>query len=159
MALFENVTNSLELKQRLLDQDPTLTGAFVDARFIVNAFHVLLAVNRAVYADQIGKLKTHNIHSEVVFDFSSNPNIVKTFAQFGMQATTTSLVAIKIGGSAEEAEEFMKASVKGDIIPFKQLDQLHDLKMIEEVYGIMGLEQDADKMMALISGAMALKGF
>jgi uncharacterized MAPEG superfamily protein len=37
LALFKNVTNTLELKQRLLDQDTTLAAAFVDARLVFYA--------------------------------------------------------------------------------------------------------------------------
>lgn len=75
MALFRKVTNAPELRQRLIAQDQSLSYALVDASLILNPFHVLLAVNRAVHDEQNNQLKSHNINSEIVIELSPNYNV------------------------------------------------------------------------------------
>lgn len=42
---------------------------------VLNTFHVLLATNRAVSEELSGKLKTHNIHSEILYNFGLTNNV------------------------------------------------------------------------------------
>lgn len=75
MALFRKVTNAPELRQRLIAQDQSLSYALIDASLILNPFHALLAVNRAVHDEQNNQLKSHNINSEIVIELSPNYNV------------------------------------------------------------------------------------
>lgn len=42
---------------------------------VINKLHVLLAANRAVSDESMGKLKTHNVHSEILYDFGTTNNV------------------------------------------------------------------------------------
>jgi len=42
---------------------------------VVNTFQILLAINKAIHKEVTGKLKTHKINSEIVYDFSSSNNV------------------------------------------------------------------------------------
>ncbi|KAI8976974.1 kinase binding protein CGI-121-domain-containing protein [Pilobolus umbonatus] len=158
IALFQNVTNSAQLKQRLEEQDVTLGCTLVNAAMVMNRFHVLLAINKAVRDEQLNKLKTHNIYSEIIFDFSPTTNIAKTLAQFGMQDNMRHVIGITLGGAPAEAEVTLKKAIHGEMVPFDQLNLVRDLRLIEEIYRTGDQSQQSDKIMPLVTGAMALKG-
>ncbi|ORE04396.1 CGI-121-domain-containing protein [Rhizopus microsporus var. microsporus] len=158
IALFKNVSNASELKQRLANQDATLMCALVDASYVLNLFHALLAINRAVHEQEQQKLKTSSVYSQIIFDFAPNTNIAKAFHQFGLQDHTTNVIAIKIGDSPEEAENFMKQCIKGDMVPLENLSSVRDLKAIKKAYQISDKEQDLQQITSLVAGAIALKG-
>ncbi|KAG2205973.1 hypothetical protein INT47_005291 [Mucor saturninus] len=157
-ALFQNVTNATELRKRSIDQDPTLGLCIIDAHMILNKFHLLLAVNRALHDEQI-KLKTNNVESEIAFSFGINNNIGKTFIAFGVKVETTDLMVIRVGSStAQEAEAYIKERVEGEMVSFDHLASIRDMDAIKKIYQIDSQIQKEDDIMSLISGAMALKG-
>ncbi|KAG1438008.1 hypothetical protein G6F56_012831 [Rhizopus delemar] len=158
VGLFENVTNSSELKQKLINQDTSLTCALVDASFVISPFHALLATQRAVHEEQTHKLKTSNVYSQIIFNFSPNSNIAKSFQQFGINDTTKSVVAIKLGGSVEEAESFMKSCIQGDLSSLDQLSNITDFNAVKKAYQIQDNEQDLQRITSVVVGAIALKG-
>ncbi|KAG0182722.1 hypothetical protein DFQ28_010729 [Apophysomyces sp. BC1034] len=158
IALFRNVSNSPELRQRLLQQDATLFCALVNASLVLNVPHILLAIHRAIHDEQQNQLKTHNIHSEIVFDFSSTIHISQSLRRFGIEDTTKDLVVIKVGGEASEAEAFMRKNIQGDLVSLDQLADTRDLKRIQKYYQTGNQGEDLKMTMQLVTGAMALKG-
>ncbi|KAI8146909.1 kinase binding protein CGI-121-domain-containing protein [Fennellomyces sp. T-0311] len=157
VALFRNVTNATELRQRLIAQDTTLTCALVEATVVMNVFHILLAANRAVHDEHYNQIKSHNVHSEIVVDLSHTPNIAQSFRRFGLTDKTKDLVVVKVGGDATEVEKEFRQNVQGDLTPLSQLEELRDLKTIKKYYQL-GNEENPDTIMQLIASAMALKG-
>ncbi|KAI8643198.1 kinase binding protein CGI-121-domain-containing protein [Parasitella parasitica] len=158
IALFKNVTNASELRQRLINQDSTLACSLVNAKLVINKVHILLAANRAVSDESTCKLKTHNIHSEILYDFGVTNNIKKTFITFGIADDTTDVVAVKIGESETDAELHMKECVQGHLVPFDHLSNITDLKLIENTYQLGIQNQDTSTILSLVAGAMALRG-
>ncbi|KAI9304682.1 kinase binding protein CGI-121-domain-containing protein [Cunninghamella echinulata] len=158
IGLFQQVTNAKELRQRLLSQDQTLQCALVNPTLVYNTFHALLAINRAVHDWQQNQLKTHNVHSEVVFDFSNSVNIAQSFKRYGIDDQSQQLLVIKIGGTSSEVEKFMRDNIQGDLVSLKQLEQLRDLKKIQKYYQLGDQNGNQDKIMPLIAGSMAMKG-
>ncbi|GAA5817510.1 hypothetical protein MFLAVUS_011058 [Mucor flavus] len=157
-GLFQNVENASELRQRFSNQDLDLGLSLIDASLVMNRFHVLLALTRAVHDEKI-KLKTNHIHSEVAFSFGINNNIGKTFQAFGLKNDTTNVVVIRVGSeNTEQAEAYIKERVKGDLVSFDHVTSLRDLDTIKKIYQVDKQVQDEQEIMGLISGAMALKG-
>ncbi|KAG2224896.1 hypothetical protein INT45_010845, partial [Circinella minor] len=157
IALFRNITNAPELRQRLIAQDTTLACALVEANVIMNVFHILLAVNRAVHDEQNNQIKSHNVHSEIVVDLSSTPNITQSFRRFGLSDETKDLLVIKIGGDASEVKKEMRKNIKGKLVPLRQLEDLRDIKKIKKYYQV-GNEENPNVILQLVASAMALKG-
>ncbi|KAF1806563.1 kinase binding protein CGI-121-domain-containing protein [Mucor lusitanicus] len=158
IALFRNVTNAPELRQRLINQDSTLACSLINAKLVINKLHVLLAANRAVSDESMGKLKTHNVHSEILYDFGTTNNIAKTFITFGIADDTADVVAVKIGESEADAEMHMKECVKGNLVSLDHLKNITDLKLIESTYQLGDQQQDIDSIISLVAGGMALRG-
>ncbi|KAI8345339.1 kinase binding protein CGI-121-domain-containing protein, partial [Blakeslea trispora] len=159
-ALFENVKNAADLKQRISNQDMTLACALINANLVIDRFVVLLTANRALADDSTGSLKTHSLHSEILFNFGATNNIGKTYTTFGIDDTTTQLVAIKIGdaSSTKEAEDFLRENIQGDIVAFEKLESIRDLEAITKAYHFKNSPRDVKSIQSLVASAIALRG-
>ncbi|ERF72566.1 hypothetical protein EPUS_02848 [Endocarpon pusillum Z07020] len=110
IALFYGVQNIPFLRHQLLASNSDFEYAFIDASLILSRTHVLAACFRALNDYLCGRLKSRNVHSEIVFALSPNNTrlfvypinpwvggqILEAFRTFGMQGTTTNLLVIKV---------------------------------------------------------------
>ncbi|KAI9273659.1 kinase binding protein CGI-121-domain-containing protein [Sporodiniella umbellata] len=158
LGLFENVTNASELKQKLINQDAPLQCAFIDASFVLSPFHALLVAQRAVHEQSIQKLKTNNLYSQIIFDFSPQSNIAKALALFGIKETTTHVLAIRVGGTVEEAKQLMTDDIQGQWSSLDRLSSLQDLGAIKKAYQVPTEEKDLSNITSFVIGGIALKG-
>jgi EKC/KEOPS complex subunit CGI121/TPRKB len=75
LAYFADVGNSAFLRRQLLEGNAEFEYAFLDAALLLSRSHVLAACFRAVNDSIAGRLKTRNVHSEIVFALSPNNNV------------------------------------------------------------------------------------
>lgn len=94
--LYQSVQNAPFLRQQLLDGNAEFEYAFIDASMIVSRTHILAACFRAMNDYLAGRLKSKNVHSEIVFALSPNNNMLDAFRKFGIQDSTTNLLVIKV---------------------------------------------------------------
>ena len=103
------------------------------------------------------RLKSRNVHSEVVFSLNPNNNIADAFRRFGIVDTTCILLAIKISTNlnttAESVETHLSSSITGVAIPFTNdvLADITDLVKVRKIYKL-----DASNMNS--SGSVGKKG-
>ncbi|KAG7529522.1 hypothetical protein FFLO_05590 [Filobasidium floriforme] len=110
LAFFKNVTNSADLRKRLVaaatmegeegDRERDLLDyAFVEANMIVDREQLLTAIYSALQAASSGSLKTKTLHSEVLLSLhpSATPQINEALRKFGISATTKNLILVRIG--------------------------------------------------------------
>jgi len=101
---------------------------------------VLAAVFRATNDLIHNRLKSRNVHSEVVFSLSPNNNIAESFRRFGIADTTTSLLAVKIldasNSDLPNPSAHLGASVEGTRVGLTgaTLSEITDLSKIRKVY-------------------------
>lgn len=158
-GLFQNVTNADELHARFVAQDESFGLCLINAQMVFDKRHLLLAANRAIHDEQTTKIKTANIHSEVAFGFAMNNNIGKTLIRFGINKDTKDIIVVRIGSdNVEQAESYVKQFVKGDLVPFDNLTNIRNIEEIKKVYGIDSQLKENDTIMALVTGAIALRG-
>lgn len=89
-AMYKDVQNAAFLHQQLLAGNSDFEYAFIDASMVGNEYlpvfkfsprqilsrtHVLAAVFRALNDYLNGRLKSRNVHSEIVFALSPNNNV------------------------------------------------------------------------------------
>ncbi|KAK0258073.1 hypothetical protein LTR91_018616 [Friedmanniomyces endolithicus] len=103
------------------------------------------------------RLKSKNVHSEIVFSLSPNNNISESFRRFGVSETTTEILAIKVGNDKMQVEEHLRKHVEGHVVPFTDelLTSVRDEARIQKAYRV---ERSSDQADAFIIGSMALKG-
>jgi hypothetical protein len=75
VILFTHVQNASFLRQNLLEGNTDFEYAFLDASVLLSRNHVLAACFRAVNDSINGRLKSRNVHSEIVFSLSTNNNV------------------------------------------------------------------------------------
>ncbi|CAD6886893.1 unnamed protein product [Tilletia controversa] len=113
LALFPSLdpSTSSALRSRLIaapsgtpSERETLNYAFIDARLITSERHLrtglhqaLLAVSRGAGSEVEGGMKTKTAHSEVLFALHPSGNIGESIRKFGISATTTSLLLLRVG--------------------------------------------------------------
>ncbi|OZJ05449.1 hypothetical protein BZG36_01649 [Bifiguratus adelaidae] len=159
IALFEGLENANELRQRLLASDATLSFAFIDAAIVVSKLQVLLAAQKALDNEARQTLKTHNVHSEIVFNLSPTTNISESLRRFGISKDTKAMVVVKISQEpTPDIEARLRELVKGHLVPLSGLGQHVDIKRIDKYYKLNGIPHlTADNRVDLVIGAMAVK--
>ena len=89
IALFNEVKNAAFLRKQLLDGNNKFEYAFLDASVLLTRQHVLAACFRAINDLLNDRLRSRNVHSEIVFSLSPNNNV-------GPDCAFTSLFAFSI---------------------------------------------------------------
>ncbi|KAL2812883.1 kinase binding protein CGI-121-domain-containing protein, partial [Aspergillus granulosus] len=122
VALYKDVQNASYLRQQLLSANADFEYAFIDATMILSRAHALSAIFRAVNDYSNERLKSRNIHSEIVFSLSPTNNIADSFRKFGISDSTSSLLVVKVSVTPDITHESVKAHltehVMGSNIPF-----------------------------------------
>ncbi len=75
VCLFKDVRNAAFLRQQLIEGNRDFENAFLDASVLLSRNHVLAACFRAINDELNGRLKSRNVHSEIVFALSPNNNV------------------------------------------------------------------------------------
>ncbi|KAK5709799.1 hypothetical protein LTR17_019469 [Elasticomyces elasticus] len=157
IGLFLDVQNAHFLRQQLLDGNTEFEYAFLDASVLLSREHVLAACFRAINDMLQGRMKSKNVHSEIVFSLSPNNNISECFRRFGVGESTKDLVAIKIKSDASRIQQHLQQHIQGQIVPFtdETLASLRDEARLRKAYKVDSASNEAE---AFIIGSMALKG-
>ena len=144
----------------------------------------MAACFRAISDSLNDRLKSRNVHSEIVFSLSPNNNvsqwipyiyphshspqvqIAESFRRFGIQDTSTHVVAVKVLKSPEQSvAEHLTTNVQGELVALtdEALSSVKDDVRIRKIYrldqpkkgesAVLGKEAEA-----FVIGSMALKG-
>ncbi|KAF7958338.1 hypothetical protein EAE96_001889 [Botrytis aclada] len=182
IALYRNLTNASFLHQQLLTGNTDFEYAFIDASVVLSKLHILAAAYRAINDALEERLKSRNIHSEVVFSLSMNNNIAESFRRFGIIPTTTSLLVVKVApaSSASQISEHLSSVIEGEPVPFddESLASMVDVARVKKLYklnvtgggggkkgaanGVSGKAEstvdERKELEIMVLGAMALRG-
>ncbi|KAG0371940.1 hypothetical protein BGX24_000958 [Mortierella sp. AD032] len=157
MACFSAVKNAPDLKEKLQNQDKSLTFAIVESTLIMDVFQLLLAATKAAHDNETGKLATQTISSEIIYNLSPSKNIAESLKRFGISEDTTSLIAVKIGGNPDEIIEDMSRTVDGILVSFSKLDQEKDMVKLRQYYKIDPKVTEDKEILNWIISAIAMK--
>jgi len=183
IALFHDIKNAAFLHQQLLAGNTDFEYALIDASIIVSKLHALAATYRAVNDLIENRLRSRNVHSEIVFSLSPNNNIAESFRRFGITPTTTNLLVIKISKpsqstTAHAIQSHLTANLEGEQVEFSDavLGSMTDLARVKKIYklnnasggggkggkavvnGTSKGDMERKELEMLILGSMALRG-
>lgn len=79
--LFQGTKNPGFLREQLLSGNTDFEYAFLDAAMILSRHHVLAACFRSINDRLQNRLKSKNVHSEIVFCLSPNNNVRPPFGE------------------------------------------------------------------------------
>ncbi|KAF2767865.1 CGI-121-domain-containing protein [Teratosphaeria nubilosa] len=155
-----DVGNAPLLRQQLLellDGNRDFEYAFLDAEVLLSRNQVLAACFRAINDMLNGRMKSRNVHSEIVFSMSLNNNISESFRRFGVGEATKHIVAIKVGGNAPQIQEHLFKHVEGKLVEFTDnaLCQIRDVARVQNILKLGDVDVQA---VGYVLGSMAVKG-
>ncbi|CAG8585972.1 8502_t:CDS:2 [Paraglomus occultum] len=157
ISLYRNVKNAKELRKRLLSRDLELSYAFIDAKVILDKFQVLVASNIAIYNETHHKLRTHNVHSEIVYSLSPSTNIRESLKNHGLSDDTTDVVIVKVGESAETIQTHLTKIIKGEERDVEEMTGCVDLARVKKYYKIADSISDREELLKAVVGSIAIK--
>ncbi|KAK6434958.1 hypothetical protein LTR95_008857 [Oleoguttula sp. CCFEE 5521] len=169
VGLYKNVENATFLRQQLLDGNTDFQYAFADATMVASRQAVFAACFRAIDDSIFGRMKTRNLHSEIVFALSAINNISESFRRMGIQDTTKHVLAIKVldeSITATQIDAFLGEHVHGTVVAFTddELSSMQDVPRIRKIYKLPPAgKDDSGKTLsktdeAIVIGSMALRG-
>ncbi|KAA8647314.1 hypothetical protein EYZ11_007479 [Aspergillus tanneri] len=176
VALYRDLKNAPFLRQQLLSGNSDFEYALIDASMVLSRAHALSAVFRAVNDYLNERLKSRNIHSEIVFSLSSTNNIADSFRKFGITDSTKDLLVIRVSVDPSITHDTVAAhlsqSIEGSSIPFtdESLSEISDVAKIKKAYklGVLAstptnqvngvLDNQAKQLELSVLGAIALRG-
>ncbi|KEQ96474.1 hypothetical protein AUEXF2481DRAFT_3965 [Aureobasidium subglaciale EXF-2481] len=176
VGLFKDVKNATFLRQQLLAGNADFEYAFLDASVVLSRRHFLAASFRGINDFSSKRMKSHNVHSEIVFSFSPNNNIAESFRRFGISDTTQHVLAIKVlSGSniaAESVSKHLQENIDGEQVEVSDaiLADLADQARLRKIYklnvqakkgaanGTTSPVSEIKELETSILGVMALKG-
>ncbi|KAG4027473.1 hypothetical protein MFRU_030g01090 [Monilinia fructicola] len=187
IALYHNLLNAPFLHQQLLSGNTDFEYAFIDASVVLSRLHVLAAAYRAVHDSLENRLKSRNVHSEIVFALSMNNNIAESFRRFGITPSTTALLVLKVApaSSAPHIAAHLSSAIEGQAVEFDDevLRSGTDLARVRKLYKLnlaggagagkkgangkvngagasasASAEDERRELEILVLGAMALRG-
>ncbi|KAG9964797.1 CGI-121-domain-containing protein, partial [Aureobasidium melanogenum] len=168
VGLFKDVKNAAFLRQQLLAGNADFEYAFLDASVF------LAASFRGINDFASNRMKSHNVHSEIVFSFSPNNNIAESFRRFGISDTTQNVLAIKVLSpetTAESVSQHLLQNIEGEPVDVSDANftGLADQARLRKIYklnvqtkkgaanGTASKESEIKELETSILGVMALK--
>ncbi|KAJ5103323.1 hypothetical protein N7532_003852 [Penicillium argentinense] len=151
VVLYRDVQNSAFLRQQLLSGNKEYEYAFIDASMVLSRAHATAGIFRAVNDYMNERLKSHNVHSEIVFALNPANNIAESFRKFGITDSTKDLLVVKVAVSPEITHDsvaaHLEASVQGKPVPFddETLSEISDVTKIKKVFKLGALPSPGDK--------------
>ncbi|KAF7119248.1 hypothetical protein CNMCM5793_008996 [Aspergillus hiratsukae] len=151
IALYRDVKNSPFLRQQLLSGNADFEYAFIDASMVLSRTHILSAIFRAVNDYLNGRLKSRNVHSEIVFSLSPANNIADSFRKFGITDSTTDLLVVKVSVTPDvthgSVAAHLQQSIDGSPVPFadESLSEISDVSKIKKAYKLGALSAQDDE--------------
>ncbi|KAF9885715.1 hypothetical protein FE257_012600 [Aspergillus nanangensis] len=175
LALFQDVHNAPFLRQQLISGNSDFEYALIDASMILSRSHALSAVFRAVNDSLNGRLKSRNVHSEIVYSLGATNNIADSFRKFGITDSTKNLLVVKVSVTPDITHDSVAAhltqSIEGLPAPFtdESLSGVSDISKIKKAYKLGALSVAAvdttngthaqdRKLEQSVLGAIALRG-
>mmetsp|Transcript_24817 Transcript_24817/g.58626 ORF Transcript_24817/g.58626 Transcript_24817/m.58626 type:complete len:181 (-) Transcript_24817:28-570(-) len=131
LAYFRQVSNAREITTDVIEK--RVSAGVVNASLVVSEFQVLVAASKAIRAWERKQLRTHHVHTELIFSMSGSHNIKDSLNKFGVQDETAD-VLVAIVDATPEQEAAAMGWVKGTVTDMAQLEANCDVAGITKAF-------------------------
>ncbi|KAJ0984095.1 hypothetical protein J5N97_002451 [Dioscorea zingiberensis] len=139
LALFTDVSNSEELLNLIQEGKLEPEVALLNASLIPDVFPILAAAHKALLDKSRESLKTHTLHSELIYNYSGSKHITESLKRCGISDNTTYILAARFSASHDEMKNVVKL-IKGTEIDLEELEARADHARIKKHYKISSQE-------------------
>uniref|UniRef100_A0A0K2TBI6 EKC/KEOPS complex subunit CGI121 n=3 Tax=Lepeophtheirus salmonis TaxID=72036 RepID=A0A0K2TBI6_LEPSM len=156
LALWKDVKNSSQLKDRILSQD-IRDVCFINPTFLLEPFCAVVAANKAAIAQQRKSMITKSILTEILFNLSPSSNIRDALQTFGINDESTHLLGLIFLDKNSEATRFDALGVQGTRIPLDNLSKFSDESAIRKKYKVSNTVTDRSSLVKYVTSKIASK--
>uniref|UniRef100_A0A8C5P9H9 EKC/KEOPS complex subunit TPRKB n=1 Tax=Leptobrachium leishanense TaxID=445787 RepID=A0A8C5P9H9_9ANUR len=156
LLLFKNVRNAAALKEKA--KNGSIDGALLNPAMVVDPLQILVAVNKAIHLQKVGKMKTRTLNAEIIFNLSPTNNISEAFRRFGMSDRDSQvLVILTDDGSCTSNSQEVVSNVEGQQVPLSELSQLTEITKVKKLYKITAQEEKIGSILDAVICRMSTK--
>ncbi|XP_072530327.1 EKC/KEOPS complex subunit TPRKB [Salminus brasiliensis] len=154
--LFRDVNNCAELRKMAMEGQ--ISGALINPTMVVDPFQTLVAANKAVHLQKVGKMKTRSLYSEIIFSLSPTNNISEAFKRFGVSDSDRAVLVVLVHNRGDVLnEDDVMSKVDGQQIPADQISTLSDIAKIKKLYKVTPQEEKCGSILDAVVCRMAAK--
>ncbi|XP_066525259.1 EKC/KEOPS complex subunit TPRKB [Hoplias malabaricus] len=154
--LFRDVGNCAELRKMAVEGQ--ISGALINPSMVLDPFQTLVAANKAVHLQKIGKMKTRSLFSEIIFNLSPTNNISEAFKRFGTSDSDNAVLIVLVHNKEEVfCKDNVVSKVDGQQIPVDQIPTLSDIAKIKKFYKLTPQEEKCGSILDAVVCRMAAK--
>uniref|UniRef100_A0A3B1K531 Tp53rk binding protein n=1 Tax=Astyanax mexicanus TaxID=7994 RepID=A0A3B1K531_ASTMX len=152
--LFRDVKNCAELRKML----KVYLSLFPLLPKVVDLFQTLVAANKAVHLQKVGKMKTRSLYSEIIFSLSPTNNISEAFRRFGVSDSDSAVLVVLVHNKEDIFnKDDVTSKVDGQQIPADQISTLSDMAKIKKLYKVTPQEEKCGTVLDAAVLRMAAK--
>ncbi|CAL8318722.1 unnamed protein product [Lota lota] len=155
-VLFKCVRNSADLRKSAMEGK--INAALINPKMLVDPFQVIVAANKAVHLQNIGKMKTRSLYSEILFNLSPTNNISEAFRRFGISDADDAVLVVLVA-TDDESQTLADVTemVDGQQVHVEELPTLSDVTQIRKLYKVTPQEEKIGSLLDSVVCKMATK--
>eukprot|EP00112_Aurelia_sp_Birch-Aquarium-sp1_P026233 Seg918.6 transcript_id=Seg918.6/GoldUCD/mRNA.D3Y31 product="EKC/KEOPS complex subunit TPRKB" protein_id=Seg918.6/GoldUCD/D3Y31 len=139
LKLFKDVKNVAEMKENLIKGD--MQATLLRPNLVSGSFAVIVAANKAAKMLELGKMKTKNVHTELLLNMSPTTSISGALKMFGIQDNDKELLMACIFKKEEEEQvEKYFGAVEGTPCKLQEMENFSNEEELKKLYKITNEE-------------------